>query len=172
MAAMRILVFSDTHGHADRLRKVVREQLRAGSIDKIFFLGDGIRDIMSLSNEYPSLDIRYVYGNCDDAFTTDEERANAVYEEKITAGGITFLLMHGHRYDVKYGLDNAMFRGLETGADIVLYGHTHVAEDTVLTSDFGERMRFINPGSLAGFKPSYALLNIVGREVICGFGEL
>ena len=167
---MRFLVFSDSHGHAERIRRAVRTQLSVGKIDRIFFLGDGIHDFLSVSNEFPTVPVSYVYGNCDDAFTTPEERENKVWEETVTAGGVTFLLMHGHKYGVKSGPDDAAFRAVEVGADIVLYGHTHRAEDT--TVEIGEKtVRLINPGAVCGFSPSYALLETVGREVICGFGE-
>ena len=145
--------------------------MNADGIDRVFFLGDGVRDIIKLSDEFPRLPITYVHGNCDDAFTTAEERDNAVYEEKITCGGVTFLLMHGHKYDVKYSLDEAAWRAVEVGADVVLYGHTHRADDSFF--DTGDkRIRTINPGAVCSLERSYALLNVVCGEVICGFGEI
>ena len=168
---MKILVFSDSHGHYERLLRAVREHLQNGGIDRIFFLGDGLRDIIKLSDEFPRIPITYVHGNCDDAFTTREERENAIYEEVVTAGGVTFLLMHGHKYDVKYSTDDAAFRAYEVGADVVLFGHTHRADDS--TIDFGKKkIRLINPGAVASFERSYALLNVVCGEVVCGFGTI
>ena len=168
---MKILVFSDSHGHYERLRRAVRGHLGTGGIDRIFFLGDGIRDIVRLSDEFPKIPINYVHGNCDDAFTTKAERENAVYEEVVTVGGVTFLLMHGHKYDVKYSTDDAAFRAYEVGADVLLYGHTHRADDSV--ADFGNRkIRVINPGAVSSYERSYALLNVVCGEVVCGFGEI
>ena len=167
---MKILVFSDSHGHYERMVRAVRTHLAIGKIDRIFFLGDGIRDIMRLSDEFPTIPINYVYGNCDDAFTTPEERENKVWEEKVTAGGVTFLLMHGHKYGVKYSTDDAAFRALEVGADVVLYGHTHHADDSLI--ECGERtVRVINPGAVCAYAPSYALLNVTAGEVVFGFGE-
>ena len=168
---MKILVFSDSHGHYERLLRAVRTHLNAGGIDRIFFLGDGVRDIIKLSDEFPRIPITYVHGNCDDAFTTAEERDNAVYEEKVTCGGVTFLLMHGHKYDVKYSPEDAAWRAYEVGADVVLYGHTHMADDSFV--DLGKKqIRMINPGAVCSFEKSYALLNIVGGELVCGFGEI
>ena len=168
---MKILVFSDSHGHYERIKKAVRDHLDTGKIDRVFFLGDGVRDIFRLSDEFPTLPITYVYGNCDDAFTTREERENSVYEDKITVGGVTFLLMHGHKYDVKYSPEDAAFRAYEIGADVVLYGHTHRADDSFVEIG-NKKIRMINPGAVCSFEKSYALLNIVCGEVVCGFGEI
>lgn len=166
---MKVLVFSDSHGHYERIASAVREHMRAGRIDHIFFLGDGIRDIMRISDEFPAIPITAVYGNCDDAFTTAKERADAVYEESVTLGGVKFLLMHGHKFDVKYSPEDAAFRGIEVGADIVMYGHTHRADDSRVKL-FDKEIRMINPGSVGSYERSYATLNIVAREVVCGFG--
>lgn len=169
---MKILVFSDSHGRYNNLRSAVEEHAAAGKIDHIFFLGDGVNDIMKLSNDFPDIPITYVYGNCDDVPASEGEQADESYEKTISICGVRFLLMHGHKYDVKYSLDNAAFRGCEVGADVVLFGHTHHAEDEVI--EIGDRkIRLINPGSAAAFfNKSYSLLNIVGREVICGFGKI
>ena len=167
---MKILVFSDSHGHYERLARAVRAQLAADRVDRIFFLGDGIHDIIKLSDTFPQIPVTYVYGNCDDAFTTPEERENKVFEEKITAGGVTFLLMHGHRYGVKSSPDDAAFRAVEIGADVVLYGHTHHADDSTVT--IGDKdVRVINPGAVCSFAPSFALLDVRAGELVCGFGE-
>ena len=168
---MKILVFSDSHGHAERIRRAVRTHLAVGKIDRIFFLGDGVHDIIKVSDEFPTVPVTYVYGNCDDAFTTPEERDNKVWEEKITCGGVTFLLMHGHKYGVKYSTDDAAFRAVEVGADIVLYGHSHRADDSVV--DCGkQQVRVINPGAVTGYAPSYAVLDVTAGDVVCGFGEI
>ena len=167
---MKILVFSDSHGHAERIVRAIRTHLAVGKIDRVFFLGDGVHDIIKVSDEFPTISVTYVYGNCDDAFTSPEERDNKVFEEKVTVGGVTFLLMHGHKYGVKYSPDDAAFRALEVGADVVLYGHTHRADDSFV--DCGKKqIRMINPGAVCGFAPSYALLNVEAGEIVCGFGE-
>ena len=42
------------------------------------------------------------------------------------------LLTHGHRYRVKYGYDRLLSRAKEISADIVVFGHTHVPENTYI----------------------------------------
>ena len=63
-------------------------------------------------------------------------------------------MTHGHLYRVKYdtaGLANA---GLYRGADIVLFGHTHVP-----FWDSINGMTLLNPGSI-GYGGTYALLEV------------
>ncbi len=169
---MKILVFSDSHGRAKKMRSVVEAHTAAGGVDHIFFLGDGVNDIIALSGEFPNIPVTYVHGNCDESPSSDAHGAEEAYEKIVTLGGVKFILMHGHKYDVKYSLDNAAFRACEVGADIVLFGHTHHSEDeTVELCD--RQIRMINPGSAGAFiNGSYATLNIVGREVVCGFGRM
>ena len=50
---------------------------------------------------------------------------------------------HGHLYGVKTGLTALSYAADEIGADIVLYGHTHIPDITNYNNKW-----FINPGSL------------------------
>lgn len=169
---MKILVFSDSHGKRERIESAIKEHLRFGGIDRIFFLGDGIRELFDLEKAYPQLTFDYVYGNCDDARTTHEERMNAIYEKIVNIAGFRFLLMHGHKYDVKSEYQYAADHAIEKQADVLLFGHTHRAEDITIDGSYKGHIRMINPGSCgAWLGASYACLDIVGREIICGFGS-
>ena len=77
-----------------------------------------------------------VRGNCDACEDAPEEQL-------VELGGWKLLLCHGHRYHVKQNLQSIYYRGLEAGADIVLFGHTHQAiyEAGAVT--------LINPGSVS-----------------------
>ena len=169
---MKILVFSDSHGKRDRIESVIKEHLRYGGIDRVFFLGDGMRELHDIEQSYPSLVFDYVHGNCDDSFTTHAERMNALYEKTVDVGGFRFLLMHGHKYDVKSEYQYAADHAIEKKADVLLFGHTHRAEDITIDGSFGGHVRMINPGSCgAWLGASFACLDIVGREIVCGFGN-
>ena len=50
---MKYLVFSDSHGNTDAMRRIIKLNLEAGKLDGVFFLGDGIRDIIKLTHEFP-----------------------------------------------------------------------------------------------------------------------
>lgn len=53
----------------------------------------------------------------------------------------------------------------------MLFGHTHVAEDTRMDTLYGKPVRLINPGPAgSGYKPSYAVLEIDNGVLLCGFG--
>lgn len=168
---MKILVFSDSHGSTRVMARAIDENLRHGGVDHVFFLGDGIRDIGTVANEFPSLSIDAVYGNCDDAFTTYAERSDAVYEKTVLVGGVRFLLMHGHKKDVKTTYQRAADYAIAKKADILLFGHTHRAEDITIDGSEGGHIRMINPGSCGMYNASFALINVVNRQVVCGFGS-
>ena len=77
--------------------------------------------------------------------------------------GKKFFLTHGHRYSVKDGILKLKYKALETGADIVLYGHTHIAK-----IDYEEGIWYINPGSAAEPRdgsPSFAIIDIHGESI-------
>ncbi len=165
---MKILVFSDSHGAVRNIKKVIDEHLKYGSVDRVFFLGDGARDIMTVREQYPSLEFDYVLGNCDSS-TSDKK----LLEKLVDVGGIKLLLTHGHGLGVKEGLSRAADYAIAKGADVLLYGHTHVAIDVTVDGSMGGHVRVINPGSCGStFFGSYANLYVEGRDVVCGFGEL
>lgn len=169
---MKILVFSDSHGKRDRIESVIKEHLKFGGIERIFFLGDGLREVLDLEKAYPQLTFDYVKGNCDDVLITNEEKANTIYEKIVTVGGFKFLLMHGHRYSVKSEYQCAADHAIERQADVLLFGHTHRAEDITIDGSSGGHVRMINPGSCgAWFGGSFACLDIVGKDIVCGFGN-
>ena len=59
---MKYLVFSDSHGNTDAMRRIIKLNLEAGKLDGVFFLGDGIRDVIKLTHEFPSLHFDCVLG--------------------------------------------------------------------------------------------------------------
>lgn len=146
---MRALVLSDTHGLTHELREVADWT----SFSAIFHCGDFCCD----RAELPFAPTWIVRGNCD--------AARDVPEEQVVAwGGVRVLLTHGHRYRVKETLLPLKYRALEVGANLVLFGHSHVPlatmEDGVL---------LVNPGSLAAPRkfprPTYAVLEAEGTTV-------
>ena len=97
---------------------------------------------------------------------------NAVFEKIVDTGRFKFMLMHGHKYGVKSEYQRAADHAIEKGADVLLFGHTHRAEDITIDGSFGGHIRMINPGSCGDwFRASFACLDIVGRDIVCGFGS-
>ena len=143
---MGILVMSDSHGLVREVRQVTDRHL----VDKILHCGDFCVD----HERMPFSQMTLVRGNCD---TT-----KAVPTEQITHWReLNILQTHGHLYGVKNSLLRLHYRAEETGANVVVFGHSHVPVCGV------ERdILFLNPGSLQmprGFDvPTYAILEETG----------
>ncbi len=128
---MKIIVLSDTHGRNRGFLESIMYDTRP---DMIFHLGDYVGDGENISKilGVPSLIVR---GNGDFGSGYNEEEIIEIKGKKI-------FLTHGHRYDVRYGLDNIIYRGMELEVDMVLFGHTHIPVN-IREKD----MIIMNPGS-------------------------
>ena len=136
---MRIAVISDTH----RITSNIIEELKEKPFDLIIHLGDFIKDAEKIE-EILETEVIKIKGNSDfREFDGDEELVK-------TFGNKKFLLTHGHKYRVKYTLDNLYYRAKELEVDVVLFGHTH--------NSFNENIEgviFFNPGSPSNPRGSY-----------------
>lgn len=146
---LRIMVISDTHGNVDG---IIREFKRKEEIDLLIHLGDYCKDALKLKEKL-NIEVINVRGNCDLLdYNTPEE-------ELIEIKGIKILITHGHRYNVKYTLNNIYYKAREVQANVVLFGHSHVP-----VSSTYDGIIFLNPGSSTlprgGSKRSYGLLQI------------
>ena len=153
---MKILVFSDSHGNISRMKDALEAHLPSCKL--IIHLGDGVRDIEYLSSLYPEIPVISLKGNGETI-----SRDTRLFDEM----GVRFFCMHGHSYGVKSGIERAATEAKNNGADILLYGHTHVARDTVMNFDDGSSVRIFNPGSIGrGYPPSYGIIEIDRRKNI------
>ena len=162
---MKILVFSDSHNNPSVMYDAVEKQLPHG-LDAVFFLGDGAGDFAKLAKAFPGPEYVYVLGNGDPyAYQPD-----GVWEKLIERDGHRFLLMHGHRYNVKSSLQPAVDHAIRKKADVLLFGHTHEPFDRTLDGSEGGSVRVINPGAAGSWmQPTFALLETAGEHLICGF---
>lgn len=164
---MKILVFSDSHGNPGTMLQAVKTHLEHGGVDMILHLGDGYRDFKALSELYPEIPAYMVRGNCDEGIALDVPK-----ERLIEVDGFTFFMIHGHTRGVKNDLQHAADAAARCGADILLYGHTHLAMDLRMDTAFGKTVRTINPGAVcSGYNPTYALLEIVSGHLLCGIAH-
>lgn len=147
---MEILIISDTHGRVSIAERVI-ESLKS-SIDMIIHCGDVVNDAKKIKEKY-NIPIEYVRGNCDFDLETPSEKV-------IELAGKCIMITHGHNYGVKYTKTNLYYAAEEKKADIVIFGHTHIAE---IEEAYG--ILYINPGSISlprnGIN-SYAILSISG----------
>jgi putative phosphoesterase len=148
---MRIAILSDTHGNCTQ---AVRSLDLSGAFDCIIHLGDTTDDAefieLALERE-----LVIVSGNCD---------AGGKYPRSMTLeiAGKIFFICHGDRSHVKAGLTQLYQKALQVGADIVLYGHTHIP----LIEEINNIL-FINPGAMkkSSKNPTMGILHIDGGMV-------
>ncbi|NLY45909.1 MAG: metallophosphoesterase [Tissierella sp.] len=146
---MRIAVISDTHG----MNKDVIEAL--ASIDKpdmLIHLGDYVDDGEKIS-KILGIPVTIVKGNGD-------PHSNYNEDELIEIDGKKLFLTHGHRHNVVRNLDTLYYKALEMGADLALFGHTHVPVNLVY-----DDIIIMNPGSPSlprsdSFTKTFGLIDI------------
>lgn len=154
---MRILVLSDSHGNVDNMRRCVEFV----EPQHILHLGDCVRDAEALRRDYPQIPLTGVPGNCDWGDTDTPERL-------LELGGRRILMMHGHTRNVKYTLLCATLAARECGAEVLLFGHTHVP-----LVDFDGTLHTMNPGA-AGERvhPGYGVITIAPDRLDCSVFRL
>ncbi len=148
MKDMKVCVFSDSHAYTGNM-------IAAAELEKpdvIFGLGDGERDLAELADRFSNLPVYAVRGNCD--FRGADMKSSLCVE----LGGVTIYATHGHLSRVKYeaDLETLTSQAVEAGAQVALYGHTHMQHVA-----YNRGVLLLNPGSAGrGYYPSYAVLSI------------
>lgn len=94
-----------------------------------------------------------VPGNCD-GWTMQP------LKKQITLAGKQILLSHGHLWGVKRSYDAAIADARAAGADILLFGHTHVA----FCKQLEDGLWVMNPGAS---RASYGLILIEDGQISC-----
>lgn len=154
---MTILVFSDTHGSADEMLDIINKVRH----DMVLHLGDCVSDIYTVRQFLPDENIYFVSGNNLFDILSQERSRNIFTAEKIV-----IFMTHGHEYLVGSGLSKLYDSAVACGAELVVYGHTHVPHIERRGS-----LTFLNPGSLTRargmFGNSYAVVDINDGEVEC-----
>lgn len=137
----KILVLSDTHGNEAGIKKAIE---LAGKVDAVIHLGDYDRDTKCIKNQK----VFSVKGNCDLGSTQKSKRI-------VTIGGKRILMVHGHKQRVKLGLLTLGLYAQEKGADIALFGHTHIP-----TQQYAGNVLLYNPGCLSSMRQTYGIMTI------------
>ncbi len=146
---MYILVISDSHGRASRIEAAIEAH---PEIKHIFFLGDCVRDIEDLTYIYSDRVFHIVEGNCD---------GYSMYKtvDTVTLYGKKILFTHGHGFSVKLGTERLFEAAVQHKADLVLYGHTHLAK-----TEYADGIYFVNPGSLCSGREGYESYAVVDLD--------
>ena len=141
---MKYLIFSDLHGSASSIDKII-DVFEKFKCDKMICLGDvlyhGPRNdlpegynpkyVITKINAY-SEKIICIQGNCDAEVDQMVLNFPLVKSETLILNNLFCHLEHGHHLDK-----------LSTRANIIFYGHTHISE----IRREGDQV-FVNPGSI------------------------
>ena len=142
---MKVVVFSDAHGNKQAIKRIIEFNPDA---DYVISLGDSECRHSFLLN----LDIIAIKGN----YPRD---GGVSYESILEIEGKRLFLTHGHKFGVVNDLEKLLAKGKRIGADVLLYGHTHIPR-----FDIFEEIILLNPGSISSPRsknpPSYLILNI------------
>lgn len=154
---MKIAVLSDSHNGIGFGKFLTMCE----KCDVIVHCGDGDRDKEDLQNVF-SGKVYTVRGNCD-YFGFDEE---IFYAENFKV-----LALHGHAYGVKTDLGLLRTYAEKIGADIVLYGHSHIP-----SADWIDGRLFVNPGSVSkpqrGYNATYCMIEIKNGKIYPEFKKV
>lgn len=144
MHLMKILVLSDSHGELRYMEQAVFDV----TPDHIIHLGDKQQDCVRLQEKFCRIPFTSVPGNCD---------LYAVEPQVVLTelGGVRFLITHGHLHGVKGGMLRFSLAAREAGAQVALYGHTHIA-----ACERDGETYLLNPGAAGGPRPSYGVVEI------------
>ena len=148
---MKIAVFSDSHNYTENMLKAI-ESFKP---DHIIHLGDKVEDADLVSEHYMYLPMLNVSGNCDYAPTVPDSRL-------VELGGVRIFMAHGHRHGVKLGLDAFLNSVCCSGAQLGLFGHTHIP----LLREY-DGIQLLNPGACGYSRPTYGQIIIDNGKASC-----
>ena len=150
---MKLLVLSDSHAALSFMRLCV-ESVKP---DVVIHLGDQYDDANAMEEEYPHIRFYCVPGNCDHYRVPADVPQTLV--EKIA--GVTMYMTHGHLHHVKSGEGALIAAARSRGAQVALYGHTHVAD----CHREEDGLWVLNPGSCGHGGGSAGVIETDGKQI-------
>lgn len=131
---MKLLILSDSHGDTPTLADILKKEK---NVDAVIHLGDGGTNMWDVKEFTQNFPVYQCQGNCDPSFYDfSPEIIFTLCSKKIFA-------CHGHRYNVKSGINTIYFAAKEKEADICLYGHTHIPNN-----EYYAGVHLFNPGAV------------------------
>ena len=122
----KLLILSDSHNSTGAVERILHAESDATAV---IFLGDGLRDLEEALTLYPKMKVYAVAGNCD-------------FGALEPLDGLAAFYTHGHMYGVKYDLDTLTDAAAARGAEVALFGHTHIP-----VAEQRGKVFLFNPGS-------------------------
>lgn len=147
---MRLLVFSDSHGHCINMKKAIAIHSEA---DAVIFLGDGHENFEACKNLLKDKRIYAVKGNND--FYCEYPK-----NQVITESGVNIYITHGHYEYVKSSLEKLFNTAASNNCKIALYGHTHRQKE-----EYRDGIYLFCPGAL--FNGEYGIIDITDKGILC-----
>ena len=145
---MKILVLSDSHSGLSFMRRCIR----AVKPDVMIHLGDHFEDGEDMASENPHIRIHQVPGNCDKYRMTRYEPEIRCYP----LGGVMMYMTHGHLHNVKMDRYKLLLEARKMNAQVVLYGHTHIAD----CHQEADGLWVMNPGACGSTGGSVGLIEV------------
>lgn len=147
---IKLLILSDSHGDISTLESILKKEK---NIDAVIHLGDGGTNMWDIRELTQSVPVYQCQGNCDSSLYNFSPELN------FTSGSKKIMACHGHRYNVKSGLNTIYFAAKEKGADICLYGHTHIPNN-----EYYAGIHLFNPGAVKDGR--YGIIEIDEEKLI------
>lgn len=149
---MKILVLSDSHSAL----RMMRSCIDSVKPDVVVHLGDYYDDGAAMAEEYPQIRMYQVPGNCDKYRAPFGVPQTLV--EKVC--GVKLFMTHGHIHRVKSGLGALIADARTTGAQAVLFGHTHESH-----CECADGLWVVNPGSCGYGGGSCAVITVADGKI-------
>ena len=145
---MKYLIVSDSHGYNDTMIDVIK---KVSPLDGLFHCGDLQMSSYEL-HDIANCPTWCVKGN-NDYFEEGLEKSR-----EVVVGRHKIAMIHGHQMGVYAGTDRLVYWAKELGADVVMYGHTHIPDISYV-----DGVTVINPGSISrprqeGRRPTYIIM--------------
>ncbi|MDX8046598.1 metallophosphoesterase [Gracilibacillus sp. S3-1-1] len=141
----KILIISDSHGWTKEVTEIKARHKQ--DVDAMIHCGDS--ELSADSDELAGFHV--VQGNMDMDYQLPEE-------VDFRVGQLHFFVTHGHLYQIKSTLMPVSYRAEEVGANIICFGHSHIAGAEKVKNQL-----IINPGSIRQPRSvhpgSYAILS-------------
>ena len=151
---MRLIVTTDSHGRKGKIFDIVERHI--DNMDLFLNLGDcnNGRDLEDAEQFFGSrLKIKAVCGNCD--WGSDLPAV-----ERFSADNAQVLMCHGHTLYVKHGLEMLEQAAKKSGANLVLFGHTHTPYYR-----YENGLHIFNPGAVQDGR--YGIVDVTPSGIIC-----
>ncbi len=142
---MRIIAVSDTHGDKAVLKQIAEKYPDCAAY---FYAGDS--ELMADDPVFTTY--QAVVGNMD----YDQSFPKTLTKD---VDGLRVFMTHGHYYNVREMLDDLLAAGRKEGAQLIIYGHTHVA-----LAEQHSGVVVVNPGSIS--QPRGPLADLGGTFAI------